>query len=180
MIGCWLLDSQYSWKLETTEHVDDAPPGALRHIFFYQAGDVQKHCTDYITKERLASRTSHRALHDQCMGSEATRVGQMLYALKQQRAQIYEIKTDSVLYRPSRRSDKTLLASLCYDNMAKLRDICEKVTGMRRLNERHALPEYSSRDPVFRVAQAAEEDPMKMHPSVPRRNTLLQLSLIHI
>ena len=72
----------------------------------------------------------------------------MIFALRKARATIYEIKTDSCLYRPTRRSDKLFLANLRYKDMAKLRDLCEKPTGgEKRLNERCALPDYVSEDP---------------------------------
>ena len=125
MIGTWMLDEQFAYKHLSSEHLDDAPPGALKHTFFYEGGGGQKHVTDYITKTRYASRLSHRALHDLCMCAEATRVGQMIFALRKARATIFEIKTDSCLYRPTRRSDKLFLPNLRYTDMAKIRDLCE-------------------------------------------------------
>jgi len=99
----------------------------------------------------------------------------MIYALRKQRATIYELKTDSVLYRPTRRSDKLFLANLRYKDMAELRDKVEPTTsGMRRLNVRHPLPAYVSEDPVFRVNPAGDRDPMKMEPGCPRRSAVLR------
>lgn len=147
----------------------------MKHTFFYEGGGGQKHGIDYITKTWYASRLSHRVLHDLCMCMEATRVGQMIFALRKARATIYEIKTDSCLYRPTRRSDKLFLSNLRYKDMAKIWDLWEKPTqGERRLNDRFTLPDYPSEDPVYRANPAEEQDPMKTEPSCPRRNATLQ------
>ena len=48
-------------------------------------------------------------------------MGQMLYALKRQRATIYELKTDSVLYRPLKRAKTDALGALTFRDL-RLRD----------------------------------------------------------
>ena len=95
MIGAWMLDECFSYSLISSNHVGDAPPGAMRRVVHYEGGSV----TDYITNTQLISVTTLRPLHDLCMGTEAVRVGQMLYCLRKQKAVIYEIKTDSCLYK---------------------------------------------------------------------------------
>ena len=98
-----MLDEQFSYKHMNSQHPDDAPPGAMKSKFFYGEADAQRYVTDYIIKSRYASRTSHMALHDYCMCAEATRVGQMIYVLRKQRSTLFEIKTDGLLYRPTRK-----------------------------------------------------------------------------
>ena len=95
----------------------------------------------------------------------------MLFALHKQRATIFEIKTDSCLHRPTRRKDRLFLANLRYQDMATIRDTCEKKTNdERRLNDKHALlPEYASEDLVYRANAAGEKNPLKMEPSCPKR-----------
>ena len=61
---------------------------------------------------------------------------QMLYVLKQQRATIYELKTDSVLYRPLKRATKCL-ENLEYKDLA-VRAVFE-IASQRRLDEYHKL-----------------------------------------
>ena len=96
LIGLWCLDDAYSYRVTSSTHDGDAPTGARKRVFHYEGGAIN----DYVVKSRLANAASHRPLHDLCMGTEAVRVGQMLYALKCQRCTLYELKTDSVLFRP--------------------------------------------------------------------------------
>ena len=35
MVGTWMLDDQFAFKHISSEHPDDAPPGALKHTFFF-------------------------------------------------------------------------------------------------------------------------------------------------
>jgi hypothetical protein len=87
--------------------------------------------------------------------------------LRKQRSTIFQIKTDSVLFKPTRRA-KDILGTLAFKDLA-VRDAFEDSRGARRLNEYHALPTHSSTLPVFRVDPAQEADPMKMEPSRPQR-----------
>ena len=57
-----------------------APAGATKHIFHF--GHEEK-LYDFITSEALVSNTSCRPLHDLALCTEAVRVGQMLYAIRQ-------------------------------------------------------------------------------------------------
>ena len=105
------------------------------------------------------------------MSTEATRVGQMLYVLRQQRATIYELKTDSlktdsVLYRPLKRATKCL-ENLEYKDLA-VRSVFE-IASQRRLDQYHKLEIPSEAEKVFRVNEAIENDLMKMQPNGPKR-----------
>jgi len=163
MIGAWMLDECYSYSLISSNYADDAPPRALKRVVHYEGGSV----TDYITKTQLLSVTTLRPLHDLCMCTEAVRVGQMLYCLKKQKAVIYEIKTDSCLYKPGKKA-KGILEELTFKEL-RLRDKFEK-SGMKRLNEHCTLsiPDCDLR--VYRVTDAQQSDLMKMDPQMPRRD----------
>ena len=84
--------------------------------------------TDSIVSTRLSSSTSCRPLHDLCMCTEATRVGQMIYCLKKERATMYEFKMDSVLYRPLKRRKTNVLEALTFRGLSSLRDRYEAIT----------------------------------------------------
>ena len=79
-------------------------------MFHYGDGET---LFDFITADTLVSNASTRPLHDLALCSEATRIGQMLYVIRQSKALPYEVKTDSCLYRPQKRR-KVELASLRY------------------------------------------------------------------
>ena len=98
-VGLLAIDEARSFKLRSSRHDADAPAGSTKHVFHW--GDEQIY--DFISSETLVSNTSCRPLHDLALCTEATRVGQMLYAIKQCRATPYELKTDSCLFRPLKR-----------------------------------------------------------------------------
>ena len=99
MIGAWCLDQSVSYTLVTSNHPGDQPVNNLKREFRFEGGSV----TDYLVKTKLLCTSSMRPCHDLCMCTEAVRVGQMLYTLKKQRATIFELKTDSVLFRQKNR-----------------------------------------------------------------------------
>ena len=162
MIGLWCRDEVYSYKLTTSNHPDDVLPNSLRRTMHYDGGFV----IDYITKTRIVSTTSLRPLHDLCMCTEAVRVGQMLYCLRKSRAPVYEIKTDSVLYRLSRSRD--VLDPMTFEDVARVREVFEG-PNQRRLNQYHTPAAQTSKEKVFRVQNAVEKDLMLMNPQHPRR-----------
>ena len=47
---------------------------------------------------------SNRPLHDLAMGQEHVRLGTALYVLKRLRCPVYELKTDSILFRSTKRA----------------------------------------------------------------------------
>ena len=168
LIGLWCLDDAFSYKVLSSTHDGDCPPGASTRVFHYQGGEVK----DFITKQRLASATSHRPLHDLCMGTEAVRVGQMLYCLKAQRCTPLELKTDSVLYRPTNRA-KACLPELTFEDLHALRNRFE---GRNiRLDEYAALTPADGREAVFRVQAALEKDRLHIDPAPPSRAWELRL-----
>jgi len=100
LIGLWAIDEASVVKVRTSSREDDAPrEGCLTTTFHYEGGVVY----DFVTRTQLLTNASCRPLHDLCMCTEATRVGQMLLALKVGGAVACEIKTDSVLFRPKKR-----------------------------------------------------------------------------
>jgi hypothetical protein len=103
------------------------------------------------------------------MCTEAARIGAAIYALKRQRATIYEFKTDSILYRPLKRARHDVLETTRLRDM-DLRERFEKTSGERRLNDNHDLRTIDSGELVFRVEDANERSPMKMDPKRPCRD----------
>ena len=163
MIGLWCRDQCVSYKIVTSEHPGDAPANSLKRIFKYDGGSV----TDYIMKAELTTTVSMRPLWDLCMGTEATRVGQMLHVLRKQRAQIYELKTDSVLYKLPKKK-KGVLETLTFKNLS-VRDLFEPA-GQRRLDQHYTLVPVQSDELVFRVSAATGGDPLMCDPKGPRRS----------
>ena len=176
LIGLWCLDSAYSYKVTSSSHEGDAPPGAhSRRTFHYERGAAQLAVHDFVVKTRLANAASHRPLHDLCMGTEAVRVGQMLYALKRQRCTVLELKTDSVLYRPPKRA-KVCLGQLELQDLHQLRNRFEGANA--RLDEYCAVApvEESSSEAVFRAQAAVERDRLRIDPAPPARAAQLEVS----
>ena len=93
-----------------------------------------------------------------------------MYALKRSRCVVYELKTDSLLYRPAKRQ-KIHLGEITYERLHTLRDEFEGRTGARRLDEACALPEsLGGAEPVFRVQAATDDDRLKCDPKKPARS----------
>ena len=116
LIGLWAIDECYSHKLRSSTYESDAPDGAMKQTFHHGEGLVY----DFITGTKLITNASCRPLHDLCMCTEAVRMGQMLYSLRQARAVVYEFKTDSVLYKPLKRTPPKL-ADLKFRDLDTLR-----------------------------------------------------------
>jgi hypothetical protein len=123
---------------------------------------------DFVTEERLLSNTSTRPLHDLALCTEAVRVGQMLYCIKQSRAVPYELKTDSCLFRPQKRR-KVELSTLRFCELHLLRDRHEPAEQMRRLDDRAAMTPNPSNEFAFRCGAAEERDRMISDPGLPER-----------
>lgn len=165
LIGLWCLDDAFSYQVTSSSHEGDAPPGPhIMRTFHYEGGNVVH---DFVVKTRLANAASHRPLHDLCMGTEAVRMGQMVYALKRQRCAVLELKTDSVLYRPPKRA-KVCLAQLEFQHLHLLRNRFEGANA--RLDEHCALTPVESSEPVFRVQAAVERDLLRIDPAPPARD----------
>ena len=83
------MDSSGAGLGGSSGHEQDCPKDALTSTFHYKTGLIH----DFVLKQKLDSGgVSNRYLHDLCMCSEHVRVGSMLYALKQSRCVIYELK----------------------------------------------------------------------------------------
>ena len=91
-----------------------------------------------------------------------------MYELKQSRAVVYELKTDSVLYKPLKRT-RPRLDSLPFRDMDTLRDEHEPAPNMRRLNQYCLMAAIHADEQVYRVQVAKETDPLKCNPSLPKR-----------
>ena len=102
-------------------------------------------------------------------------MGQMLYALRQVRAVAYEFKTDSVLYKPLKRTPPKL-AELRFRDLDTLRAQLEpSAEGARRLDERHLVSPIPCDSKPFRVMEADKADLMKTKPLLPSRTWELEV-----
>ena len=170
LIGLWCLDQSFSYKCLSSTREDDAPPGALKSTFHYGTGIIH----DFVLKEQLCNGgVSNRPLHDLAMGHEHVRLGTALYTLKRLRCPVYELKTDSILYRAPKRA-KLSVASLTYENAHSTRDLFEGKA--QRLNQGCMLPPWQGSGPVFRVQTATEDDFLKCMPKKPTRAHDLSLT----
>ena len=167
MIGTMMLNESFSYKMISSNHDEDAPPDALKRIVYYGTKSI----TDYVVKTKLLSTTTLRPIHDICMGTEAVRMGMMLYCLRKQRASIYELKTDSCLYKPQKRT-KPVLEELTFKGL-HVRDIFEPGHGHKRLDEYFTPTSPDSDEKVYRVADAEEKDLMKMKTAMPKRDSVI-------
>ncbi len=175
LIGLWAIDQAFSHSMRSSAYETDAPPNSLKQTFHYEGG-----CTyDFITSTKLLSSSTCRPLHDLCMCTEAVRLGQMIYELQQSRAVIYEFKTDSVLYKPLKKTIPRL-ATLAFRDLDTLRDAHDpplKRTKTLKTLWASGAPEpvflmtaCPSDELVFRVQVAAESDPLKSNPGLPERS----------
>ena len=171
LIGLWCLDEAYNYKVTSSTYEGDAPPNAHKRTFHYEGGAVH----DFVVKTRLANAASHRPLHDLCMCTEAVRMGQMIYALKQQRCALYELKTDSTLYRPPKRA-KTCLGQLALRDLHQLRNRFEGTNA--RLDEHCALTPLEGPEPAFRVQAAVDKDKLHIDPTAPARTAALAVAAL--
>ena len=144
MIGLWAIDREYSYNVVSSTFEGDCPTTCnFKRIFSYEGG----HITDFVTKRVVSKTTSMRPIHDLTLSHEAMQVGKMLYVCKKQQAAIYELKTDSVLFRPRKRA-KTVLPEITA--ATHVRDLFEPVQdGQVRLDQRFTPPAYNGTDPIY-------------------------------
>ena len=173
LIGLWCIDEACTHTLRSSTHDADCPPGALKRTFHWTQKGAGRQIFDFVTTTRLVGSTSCRPLHDLCLGVEAVRVGQMIYALKHTGCTIYEFKTDSILFRPLKRKKKEL-ETLRFEDLHALRDRYEPaLKWTKRLDERCDLKPIRSSNLVFRVEEAKEHDRMKSNGARPTRLQIL-------
>ena len=79
MLGLWARDDACTYRLYTSRSEQDAPKGSLKRVFQWDGGSVE----DYILGTPTIGSLIHRPLSDLVLSSEAVRVGQMIYHLKQ-------------------------------------------------------------------------------------------------
>jgi hypothetical protein len=135
LIGLLSIDETKSYKLRSSRHERDALAGAVKQIFHY--GESGESLYDFITAKSLVSNASARPFHDIALCSEATRVGQMLYSIRQSKAVPYELKLTPV--SSARRSGERWICapsatatSTSSETDAILRRICDAWTSAAR------------------------------------------------
>jgi hypothetical protein len=169
LIGLWCLDEPKSYTARTSTHEGDCPPGAAKRIFHWSDGGVSGVIYDFVSTTKLIGCTSCRPLHDLCMSTEAVRVGMMIYALKNTGCQLYEFKTDSILYKPRKRKRPDLFR-LSFKELHTIREMYEPaLKKTRRLDQHCEMVAICSDEPVFRVEPAKETDMMKSNGKMPER-----------
>jgi hypothetical protein len=166
LIGLWCIDEATSLKVRTSTREDDAPrDGCLTSTFHYEGGYVY----DFMTRTPLVTNASCRPLHDLCMCTEAVRVGQILLALRISEAVPYEVKTDSVLFKPKKRRPVTL-------DQLTFRDLGTLYTSAYPLaRPKVQLSAIPSMDRPFRQNKAVERDLLAGDGCFPVRNSRLEL-----
>ena len=167
LIGLWAIDEASLTKVRTSTLEEDRPSEpCLTSVFHYGENKV---VYDFLTTTKLISNSSCRPLHDLCMCTEAVRVGQMLVALKSAGAIPYELKTDSVLYRPRKRR-RVELSELSF------RDLDTLYSRRYPLASPPVqLTAICSDEKPFRAQKAVERDLMRMDPEMPQRHGELEL-----
>ena len=170
LIGLWCLDENYSYKCHSSTREDDCSPGALKNTFHFGSATIY----DFIIKEQVSNvGISNRPQHDQAMGQEGVRLGTGMFILKRLRCPVYELKTDSILYRAPKRA-KLSVASLTYENVHSTRDLFEG--RAQRLNQGCTLPPWQGTGAVFRVQTPCQDDILKCNPKKPTRPHELSLT----
>jgi hypothetical protein len=164
LIGLLSVDETRSYKLRSSRRDCDAPMGALKQVFHYADGET---VYDFITSDSLLSNVSCRPLHDLALCSEPTRVGQMLYCIRQSKPIPYELKTASCMFRPQKCRKVDLALRHC--DLHELRDRHEPVENMKRLNEWCSITPNTSQETVFRCSTAVDKDRLHANPGLPSR-----------
>ena len=115
---------------------------------------------------------SSRHLHDLFMCAEHVHVGTTLYALKQAGCTIYELRTDSALYRPPKRRKASILEDLEYKDLHLMRSRLEGEA--KRLNEWHDMAASDVAQKLYRIKKCpTEEDQLRCNPKRPSRSCKL-------
>ena len=166
MVGCFAIDESYHYTLLTSTHAGDVEANLKRSVKL-PSGQILH---EGVLRTLVHSPMTMRPWSDQCLSTEAVRMGQMVYAIRRLRAVPYELKTDSALYLPLKRCKSTCLAELTHKDLGGLRTRFEG-KGCRRLNEHYVKIQVADSDaPVFRCGAAIEKDRMRCDPRQPRRD----------
>ena len=115
---------------------------------------------------------SHRPISDLCLSAEAVRVGQMLYVLKSSRAIPIEIKTDSVISKPLKRSID--VGQKSFRDLDTLRQQFTSTPGMKKLNQYTMMAAIPPDEKVLKFNTAKERDNMNAVTSCPKRSSTLK------
>jgi len=108
------------------------------------------------------------------MGTEAVRVGMMVYALRTTGCKIFEFKTDSILDQPRKRKRPDLFR-LSFKDLHTIREMYEPaMKKTRRLDQHCEMVALSSETLVFKVDVANAEDMMKSNPNLLQRACLFR------
>ena len=127
---------------------------------------------EFVSTTELLSNVSHRPISDLCLSAEAVRVGQMLYVLKSSRAIPIEIKTDSVISKPLKRSID--VGQKSFRDLDTLRQQFTSTPGMKKLNQYTMMAAIPPDEKVLKFNTAKERDNMNAVTSCPKRSSTLK------
>ena len=157
--------------VSSTSPLDQPLDSRWERIFEYDGG----HVYDWISEDAIVGSASKLPIWRQVMSSEHLRVGQAIFAIEMlgvPRASICEIKTDSILFVPGKRTKEQIrskLASLSYDEMHDLRlTLSARPKRQRVLVDPVPLPVTPSSEAVYRVLDATQDDRMRCRPDLPK------------
>jgi hypothetical protein len=164
-IGIMMLDETYAYKLTSSKDPNDAPlgPEVFKRYTHYDGGAI----IDWVTKTLLKSTTSYRPIHDMCMGFEAQKLGEAIWILKKQGATIYQLRTDSILYKPKRGAKDILINRKFTD--PGVRDLFDP--GVRRLDSYCSQTINSNNENVYRVINPSDKDIISTEVNPPDRKS---------
>ena len=153
------VDEHSSYKLTSSKDPADCPPGALQTMWDSDAGLHY----DFVTQIANKTCLSFRPIHDFILSQEHTRVGQALWALKCSSAVPLAFKTDSILFRPQKRTQPKL--DYTYANVHRIR--AQEPRGIKPLTQRHELTVAKSDQLIFRTYAAEQRDLLTYRPRLP-------------
>ena len=170
-IGIMCINENKMYKHSCSTLKEDIPLGAsLSSCISYGNHTLY----DFVTVTDLKSNVSMRPVHDMTLCMEAVRVGQMIYMCRAMRAIPYEIKTDSLLYKPQKRKNMTL-DELSFRDLDTLRSQYSETPGMRKLNQHTIMTAFASAEKVFRSHRATEADKLRVECTNPKNTATLTI-----
>ena len=123
MVGLWAKDAMESFSVKSSRAAEDGQGHYCTQTFEYSGGYI----TDWVFRTRLLSNASMRPIHDQIMQTEATRLAQLLYAVKAlgvPEKAITSVKTDCLVFGDiAKKHEKRLeeAAAVAFKDLADLR-----------------------------------------------------------
>ena len=155
LIGLWALDETSALSVRSSREAGDGTGAWARSLFEYGEG---AHVVDHIFQTKILTNATMRPIHDQIMHTEATRVAQLLYLVKQlgiPAKSVTDIKTDALILEGFAKKHRRALEDLEKTTFADLPHLRSRCEGVRaRLDVRPPMRGRDDADPVFRLGTA--------------------------